>query len=233
MKLVGYDDEKKGYRLYDKTTEKVQVHRDVTFDESTIFTEKPPPRIEEIEYAIERILDQRIVDGKVEYLVKWNDYDNDTNIWEPYKHLTDTQALDEWEQRRREDHAYLPITDPEPTSYADAIASDESKYWKEAIDKELQSLHDNDTWRLVDTDELPPNRQVIGCKWVFKRKLKADGTIEHYKASGCKRVLPSTRSGLRGDLRTDCEVQFHTHNTIHRSTVRSGDTPDGCEVCVP
>jgi hypothetical protein len=29
---------------------------------------------------------------------------------------------------------------------------------------------------------LPPKKRAIGCKWVYKVKLKADGSVEHYKA---------------------------------------------------
>ena len=37
----------------------------------------------------------------------------------------------------------------------------------------------NHAWELV---ELPPKVKPIGCKWIFKRKLKLDGTIDKYKA---------------------------------------------------
>ena len=36
----------------------------------------------------------------------------------------------------------------------------------------------NHTWELVD---LPHGAKTIGCKWIFKRKLKQDGSIEKYK----------------------------------------------------
>ena len=29
---------------------------------------------------------------------------------------------------------------------------------------------------------MPPDRTALPCKWVFKRKLNADGSIERYKA---------------------------------------------------
>ena len=37
----------------------------------------------------------------------------------------------------------------------------------------------NHTWELVD---LPHGAKTIGYKWIFKRKLKQDGSIKKYKA---------------------------------------------------
>jgi hypothetical protein len=34
-------------------------------------------------YDVERILDSRVSGGKIEYLVKWLDWDNIHNTWEP------------------------------------------------------------------------------------------------------------------------------------------------------
>ena len=36
----------------------------------------------------------------------------------------------------------------------------------------------NRTWELVN---LPLGNKPIGCKWIFKRKLRIDGTIDKYK----------------------------------------------------
>ena len=58
----------------------------------------------------------------------------------------------------------------------------DSHLWKEAIDKELEAIDKMATWEIVNRDQLPPQRQPIGCKWVFKRKLRPDGTIDRYKA---------------------------------------------------
>jgi hypothetical protein len=44
---------------------------------------------------------------------------------------------------------------------------------------EITALEDNNTWLITD---LPPNKTPIECKWVYKVKLKADGSIERYKA---------------------------------------------------
>ncbi|KAK2402246.1 putative mitochondrial protein [Trifolium repens] len=64
----------------------------------------------------------------------------------------------------------------EPTSYEEAM-SDE--HWKNAINTELTALVKNKTWTLT---KLPLHKKAIGCKWVFKLKLHADGSIERHKA---------------------------------------------------
>ncbi|XP_019447274.1 PREDICTED: uncharacterized protein LOC109350498 [Lupinus angustifolius] len=47
------------------------------------------------------------------------------------------------------------------------------------MQNELNALEINKTWSLVD---LPPNKRVIGCKWIYKIKYKSDGSIKKYKA---------------------------------------------------
>ncbi|KAL0387691.1 UNVERIFIED_CONTAM: Copia protein [Sesamum radiatum] len=67
----------------------------------------------------------------------------------------------------------------DPVTFKDAMASSEAKQWKEAVKSEMDSTVSNGTWVLVD---LPPGCTTIGCKWIFKKKLKPDGTIDKFKA---------------------------------------------------
>ena len=43
----------------------------------------------------------------------------------------------------------------------------------------MKSLISNRTWKLVD---LPSGCKTIGCKWVLRKKLKSDGSIDKFKA---------------------------------------------------
>ena len=45
--------------------------------------------------------------------------------------------------------------------------------------EEVQTLTSTHTWDLVD---LPLNKSVVGCKWVYKIKTHIDGSIDRYKA---------------------------------------------------
>nr|GEY14882.1 zinc finger, CCHC-type [Tanacetum cinerariifolium] len=57
--------------------------------------------------------------------------------------------------------------------------SDDVSSEKEAIDDEIDSIMKNNTWVLSD---LPPGCKPLGCNWIFKRKIKVDGTIDKFKA---------------------------------------------------
>ena len=59
------------------------------------------------------------------------------------------------------------------------MSSPEAPYWKEAINDEVESILQNHTWELVD---LPLSSKPLGYKWIFKKKMKADGSIDKYKA---------------------------------------------------
>jgi len=77
--------------------------------------------------------------------------------------------------------ALAPDADPikEPKTIQEALAGPFASEWKEAIFKELDTLVDRDTYVL---ERLPPGKSAIGVKWIFKVKLKGDGSIERFKA---------------------------------------------------
>jgi hypothetical protein len=47
------------------------------------------------------------------------------------------------------------------------------------MDAEIQALKNNDTWDFV---QRPASHNVVGCRWIFKTKLRANGSIERHKA---------------------------------------------------
>jgi hypothetical protein len=63
-----------------------------------------------------------------------------------------------------------------PTCFSNAITITE---WRNAMQVDFNALLQNHTWSLV-----PPMtiKNVVSCKWVFKLKRKADGSVERHKA---------------------------------------------------
>ena len=54
-----------------------------------------------------------------------------------------------------------------PVSFKEAIESDESSFWVDAMNKEMNSLEKNKIWELV---EKPNNEKVIDLKWTYTKK---------------------------------------------------------------
>jgi hypothetical protein len=71
------------------------------------------------------------------------------------------------------------LVDDIPTSISEAYASQDVEYWKEAVRSEMDSILANGTWKITGH---PYGCKPIGCKWVFKKKLRHVGIIEKYKA---------------------------------------------------
>nr|KAJ0211350.1 hypothetical protein LSAT_V11C400187200 [Lactuca sativa] len=67
----------------------------------------------------------------------------------------------------------------DPKTFSEAMASRDVHFWKEAIHDEIDFIMHNNTWVLAD---LPHGCKTLGCKWILKRKMKVDGTIDKYKA---------------------------------------------------
>ncbi|KAL0426862.1 UNVERIFIED_CONTAM: Retrovirus-related Pol polyprotein from transposon RE2, partial [Sesamum latifolium] len=59
------------------------------------------------------------------------------------------------------------------------LEANQNAHWRDAMDKEIEALECNDTW---DLTELPKGKRAIGSRWVYKIKLKQDGSIDRYKA---------------------------------------------------
>jgi hypothetical protein len=59
----------------------------------------------------------------------------------------------------------------------EAFSSPDVDDWKEVVRSEIDSILSNGTWELVDRLY---GCKPIGCKWVFKKNLRPDGTIDKY-----------------------------------------------------
>lgn len=67
------------------------------------------------------------------------------------------------------------IDSEEPATYDEALKSKDWKKWNAWMDDEMMSLDKNKMWFLT---ELPKDKKVIGCKWIYKRKSGIPGVEE-------------------------------------------------------
>ena len=54
-----------------------------------------------------------------------------------------------------------------PQTYEETLSGNDSRSWKEAMDREMNSLVKNKTWQLV---EKPKDKKVLDLKWVYTNK---------------------------------------------------------------
>jgi hypothetical protein len=96
-------------------------------------------------------------------------------------------------------------TSSEPHSLQEALSTPS---WKVAMNDEYTALMRNKTWHLV-----PPQagQNVIDCKWVFKVKHKADGSVDRHKARLVAKDFKQ-RLGIDYD---DTFSPVVKHDTIH------------------
>ena len=64
-------------------------------------------------------------------------------------------------------------------TYFKVIFYPEALNSKKIVNNKIGFIITNNTWKLVG---LPPKRKTLGHKWIFKRIIKADETIDQYKA---------------------------------------------------
>lgn len=80
------------YRMKETSTPE---EKEILDAESESEAEEQEP--EEEEYSVEKILDKRTLGGKTEYFLKWKNYSDEDNTWEPEENLDCAELIKEFE----------------------------------------------------------------------------------------------------------------------------------------
>ena len=239
--FLGYGALRKGYRLYDRKTSRILHSRDVVFNELSrgydSEGEKQLIEVEGFSEEPEEVPEQEARESVAEA-------DGDPHGVEPNGDETEEDPVSE-EEEPEDVPVPVPVPVPrrstrenqnqkpnylgdwvftaaglqkEPQTVEEAMGSAEKEWWKAAMQKEMESIYSNDVWDLV---ELPNNRRPVGCKWVFKRKTKANGSIERYKARLVARGF-SQKQGLDYDETFSPVIRFESFRSLVAVAVQKG-----------
>ncbi|GKA12670.1 reverse transcriptase domain-containing protein, partial [Tanacetum coccineum] len=144
----------KGYRLWDPTSHKVVVSRDVVFMED---------KIQENEEGDSTTRETTSIQMEKEF------QSNDSFEAAPQHEVNETNESQALATRT------LNRERKRPRWHSDYVM----KSNKEAMQEEIKALHKNKTWELVP---LPGGRKPIRNKWVYKIKRNGDDQVERYRA---------------------------------------------------
>jgi hypothetical protein len=66
----------------------------------------------------------------------------------------------------------------EPQSYEEALAGKDAELWQKAMDEQIASLLENESWSV---ETVPEGVKPVPVNWVYKIKRDANGNVERYK----------------------------------------------------
>ena len=172
--MLGYGTETKAYRLYDIERQRVFFSRDVVFNESKRGFEKE---------SVSKDSDTEYVQLECSNEDHGESSHKEDEQESPQQETPDVILRRSTRERRMPDYygnrVTVADTSGDPKSWKEAMTSTDKDKWVVAMEKEMESLHANEVWDLV---ELPKDRKAVGSKWVYKTKKGANGAIERHKA---------------------------------------------------
>lgn len=184
--FVGYTESTKNFRVWNSQNNKVQIVRDVIFVDNK---ETNTVTSEEDNHVVIKLKDNTKEPGKEDSQEKVI-LKHDMNLLKNNEIIQDRLRRKEQDCNDSNIYALMSIVMNEPRSLQDAIQSTEAEEWKNAMREEIDALHRNGTWDLVNK---PSDKNIIDNKWVFKIKHKSDGNVERYKARLVARGFSQTK----------------------------------------
>ena len=79
-------------------------------------------------------------------------------------------------------HGMAAYQSTDPKTWEEAMTCLEATQWRQAANEEFNSLKRKGAIKIIKRQNLPKGRNPMKCKWVFKKKYLADGSIDKWKA---------------------------------------------------
>jgi hypothetical protein len=180
--FVGYPKETIGYSFYQKSEDKVFVAKNGHFLEKEFIDKEVSGRIVQLDKITESPEVERTneVEPISEVVHTTEPEVTIPAIETPVKTITEPRRSGRVIEPPEWFHNEIFILEEdEPTHYREAMVAPNSKEWQKAMQSEMESMYENQVWNLVDLLE---GVKPIQSKWIFKRKIDADGNPTIYKA---------------------------------------------------
>ena len=179
--FLGYADGVKGYRLWDPTSRKVIISRDVIFAEDKLQNdnnmETTIPETTKV-YMEGESQQENLSEDELEHEIQ----EHGETVEQENRRSDRLRRRPSWHSDyiMESNVAYCLLTeDGEPSNFQEAKRSSEASHWMTAMQEEMEALYKNKTWDLVP---LPQGRKPIGNKWVYKIKRNSNDQVERYRA---------------------------------------------------
>uniref|UniRef100_A0A2N9I6E8 CCHC-type domain-containing protein n=1 Tax=Fagus sylvatica TaxID=28930 RepID=A0A2N9I6E8_FAGSY len=183
--FVGYAVNSKAYRLLDLSSNTIVELRDVEFIENKFINDSQiplePKQTQETDSLVNDSLsgNKRIKPSspseqmRSQRVRKEKDFGLDFISYQVNVYLVEGNR-----EKVLNKFSFVGNIEKDPNTYNEVMASRDAAFWREAVNDEMDSILSKNTWVLVD---LPPGSNTIGCKWVFRRKYRTDGSIQTFK----------------------------------------------------
>ena len=232
LRFIGYGKGSKGYRMMDLHTQKVTLRKDVVFNELAFRSEPIQSQTsgsQKVTVGCEKVAD-------VEIAIESNqvcDPEPTNEEEEPMKEVKDVVVRKRPVRSKKRMHrlgieqtyqaevmhsANCATVDVESQTMRQAMMSPNSAQWKRAADDEYNSLMYHDTWELTTP---PPDRAIVGLRWVFKVKYDESGEIERFKCRVVAQGFSQTQ-GVNYEETFAPVAQFNTIRALLAMAVKRG-----------
>lgn len=168
--LIGYQDKTRNYRLWNKRTNLIRVTPNVKIIENEL-NGFPP-----IELSIENSdeSDEPQISNSESVASRTRSKSNSNEI---------TMITELFECESDPDLRKLALINEilnVPNTIDEAVNGPESGKWISAMEDEMNSLINNKTWKLVNSETV--RKKPLKTKWIFKHKFDENGNVVRYKA---------------------------------------------------
>ena len=149
LKLVGYSETSKAYRLLNVNNNKITLSRNVRFIEKIHKQEEHDTKKRDEKFDFDDEIELQLHNTTSETNTVLDDQESNSDT------ETDVDSVFE------EDY----LTRVEPKNYKDMLKFKDSENWKVAMDEEIKSMIDNNVWELVMKEDY---MKIISTRWVYK-----------------------------------------------------------------